>query len=61
LTFGAGPHYCLGAALARAEMTEALQILPHRLGSIAPNGAARWRPALGITGPTALPIRYTGW
>ncbi|HEU5265646.1 MAG TPA: cytochrome P450 [Jatrophihabitans sp.] len=61
LTFGAGPHYCLGAALARAEMTEALQILPRRLGAIAPDGAAHWRPALGITGPTALPIRYTGW
>ena len=58
LTFGAGPHYCLGAALARAEMEEALPILARRLGPIRPGGPADWRPPQGITGPTRLPIAF---
>jgi cytochrome P450 len=58
LTFGAGPHYCLGASLARAEMAEALPILARRLGPIQAAGEPRWRPAFGITGPITLPIRY---
>jgi len=32
LQFGGGPHYCLGAALARAELGEALPILARRFG-----------------------------
>ena len=58
LTFGAGPHYCLGASLARAEMAEALPILVRRLGPIQAAGEPWWRPAFGITGPITLPIRY---
>ena len=38
LTFGGGPHYCLGANLARAEMEEALRVLPGRLRHIQLNG-----------------------
>jgi len=60
LTFGAGIHYCLGALLARAEMAEALPLLAHRLGAIIPDGSATQRPAIGITGPINLPIRFTG-
>jgi hypothetical protein len=59
LTFGAGIHYCLGAALARAEMAEALPILARRLVPIHPDGDAAQRPALGITGPLTLPIRFS--
>jgi cytochrome P450 len=59
LTFGAGIHYCLGAALARAEMAEALPILARRLGPIHPGGTPLRRPALGITGPVTLPIKFT--
>lgn len=59
LTFGAGIHYCLGATLARTEIAEALPILAQRLGPIEPDGEPVWRPALGITGPVSLPIRFT--
>lgn len=59
LTFGGGVHYCLGAALARAEMAEALPILADRLRAPESDGQAAWRPTMGITGPTTLPIRFS--
>ena len=58
LTFGGGIHYCLGAPLARAEMEEALPILAARLHTPELSGSVRWRPALGISGPVTLPIRF---
>ena len=58
LTFGGGIHYCLGAPLARTEMEEALPILAARLHTPELAGSVRWRPALGIYGPIALPIRF---
>jgi len=58
LTFGGGIHYCLGSPLARAEMAEALPILAPRLRAPELAGSVRWRPALGICGPVALPIRF---
>jgi cytochrome P450 len=58
LTFGGGPHYCLGANLARAEMTEALTILARRLPGLRPDGEPAWRVGTGITGPTRLPIAF---
>ncbi|MDT0305241.1 cytochrome P450 [Streptomonospora wellingtoniae] len=59
LTFGGGPHFCLGAVLARAEMAEALPILARRMRAPEAGGPAPWRPAIGITGPTTLPLRFT--
>ena len=58
LTFGAGIHYCLGANLARAELGEALPILARRLGPVELDGEPMWRPAIGITGPVTLPLRF---
>jgi len=59
LTFGGGPHYCLGANLARAEMQESLAILCKRLPDLELDGEAQWRPRTGIFGPTHLPLRFT--
>jgi len=58
LSFGGGPHYCLGANLARAEMAEALQILSRRLPGLRLAGDVAWRADTGITGPTRLPIAF---
>jgi cytochrome P450 len=58
LTFGGGPHYCLGAGLARAEMQEALPMLARAFPDLELDGEPTWRPAGGIFGPDALPIRY---
>lgn len=59
LTFGGGPHYCLGANLARAEMQEALLVLSRRLRDLDIDGEVLWRPRTGIFGPTHLPLRFT--
>ena len=58
LQFGAGPHYCIGAALARAEIAEALPVLASRLGQPTVAGKITWRPAFGNHGPTSLPLRF---
>jgi len=58
LTFGGGPHYCLGANLARAEMEEALRILPGRLRDVRLDGQPSWREGTGISGPSHLPLRF---
>jgi len=59
LTFGGGPHYCLGAALARAELQEAFPLLAAHLPGLVLDGEPVWRPAVGIFGPDSLPIRFT--
>ncbi len=58
LAFGHGPHYCLGAALARAELQEGLAALSARLTCPVVGADAVWKPAIGINGPLRLPIRF---
>lgn len=58
LLFGAGPHYCLGASLARTELCEALPALVERLGPPSIAGRVSWRPPTGIHGPNELPLRF---
>lgn len=60
LTFGSGIHYCLGAALARAEQQEALPLLAQRLPDLALDGEVTWKPnQVGIFGPEHLPVTFT--
>ncbi|MGH8883987.1 MAG: cytochrome P450 [Egibacteraceae bacterium] len=54
LGFGGGIHYCLGAALARFEMREALPILAACLCDLQLTGP----PAVGMVEPETLPIRF---
>jgi len=58
LTFGGGAHYCLGANLARRELAEALKILSRRLPNPRRAGSPPWKPLLGMSGPTSLPIEF---
>ena len=59
LSFGGGVHYCLGANLARRELAEALTVLTRRLHNAHRVGPAPWKPLLGMTGPSTLPIEFT--
>jgi cytochrome P450 len=59
VAFGHGPHHCLGAALARAELQEALVALAARLDCPSVEEGAVWKPPVGINGPEVLPIRFT--
>lgn len=58
LQFGGGPHYCLGAALARAELSEALPVLANRLGPPSIIGPAPWNTAIAVNGPQMLRLRF---
>ena len=60
LTFGSGIHRCLGAALARAELQEALTVLAETFGTLTPAAPPTWKPpSFGIWGPASLPIDFT--
>ncbi len=59
LTFGSGIHHCLGAALARAELQQALPMIARRLPGLAADGPVTWKPpTFGIWGPRSLPARW---
>jgi cytochrome P450 len=60
LTFGAGPHHCLGANLARAELEEALAFLAPRMVSLRLNGPPRFGRVEGIYGMDKLLITWSG-
>ena len=58
LNFGGGVHYCLGAHLARLELTEALKVITARMPNPRLAGPAPWRPMTGITGPLSVPLEF---
>ena len=60
LTFGAGPHFCLGANLARAELDEALRFLAPRMPGLELAGEPEYDTPLGLYGMKRLPLRWRG-
>jgi cytochrome P450 len=58
LTFGAGIHYCLGANLAKAELTEALAFLAPRMRGLRLDGEAELGTIQGIYGVERLPVAW---
>jgi hypothetical protein len=58
LAFGAGIHFCLGAALARLEAGETLTRLFARFPALALTGAGvSWRPSKALHALRELPVR----
>ncbi|MFP5020112.1 cytochrome P450 family protein [Pseudonocardia phyllosphaerae] len=60
LGFGQGPHYCLGAALARQEGEVALRMLFDRFPDLAlavPASEIVWEPRPGFSSVAELPVR----
>ncbi|MFE6698646.1 cytochrome P450 [Streptomyces sp. NPDC057718] len=61
LSFGAGPHYCLGAWLARTELQLALHRLAARFPDLrlaAPMDAVAWRTGTTSRSPRGLDVRW---
>lgn len=59
LAFGRGPHYCIGAALARIEIRTAIWSLFHRFPAIAPavpREETDWKPDYRQHALTSLPV-----
>jgi cytochrome P450 len=59
LTFGAGIHYCVGANLARAELSEALAFLARHAERIELAGEPVLQTVSGIYGVDELPVTLT--
>lgn len=57
LGFGAGIHFCLGAALARLEARLVLEVLTARVSTIELAGEVAWRDNPSVQGPSRLPLR----
>jgi len=55
---GGGPHLCLGAHLARIEITALLRQILTRLDGLALDGPVEWMASNFIYGPTTLPVRF---
>jgi cytochrome P450 len=58
LTFGAGPHFCLGSNLARAELQEGLAFLGRSMPGLELDGEPRYGSITGLYGMESLPIRW---
>jgi cytochrome P450 len=59
LAFGYGPHYCLGANLARAEIRVMFEELFRRLPDIEVSGPAERLRSTTVSSIKSLPVRFT--
>ena len=58
-SFGLGPHFCLGASLARLEIQEAIGALTQRIpGMQVDLESVVYRPSLHLHGLDALPVTW---
>jgi cytochrome P450 len=56
VSFGAGPHHCLGASLARLEAGSAVERLTARFPDLALDGDVVWNGRINLRGPAHLPV-----
>lgn len=64
LGFGFGPHFCLGAHLARLELNLMFRAMLRRLPDLEPSGPTVWMRsdapiAPTVIGPKSMPVRFT--
>lgn len=57
--FGHGLHHCIGSALARVELQEALQALVERLPNLQRCGEVQWKTATFFRGAQCLPVTWS--
>jgi cytochrome P450 len=58
LTFGHGPHHCIGAQLARMDLQVALTAVLGRFPELRLAGDVEWRTGMAMRGPLALPVSW---
>jgi cytochrome P450 len=56
---GGGPHFCLGAHVARIEIEAMFRELLGRLPDMELAGPVEWLPSNFISGPKHVPVRFT--
>jgi cytochrome P450 len=56
VSFGGGPHHCLGASLARLEASIAFGRLVARFPRLALDGDVTWNGRMNLRGPARLPV-----
>ena len=59
MSFGQGPHFCLGSFLSRMEAKAALEILLERFEELVPISTdVEWMDSYFARGPKTLPVRF---
>lgn len=59
IAFGTGPHVCIGARLARMELTALLRQIVTRMPNYEISGEPRWLRSIWFNAITELPIKFT--
>lgn len=56
LGFGGGPHFCLGSALAQAQLLQLILKLAQLCSTVTLVGQLVWNPSITFRGPLELPV-----